>query len=82
MTILANTPDHLVEYDAGMLIIHRRSDEKYMALRGRGIAGQFRDCIKTHGAERTIATYTRIAGPNPTWHEPMYKKGRMPEYRA
>ena len=75
MTVLASTADHLVEFEAGMLIIHRRSDERHMALTGKGIAGQFRDCLKTHTPEKVISTFTRIAGPNPTWHEPMFKPG-------
>jgi hypothetical protein len=77
MTILASTADYLVEYEAGMLTIARRYDGNCIGLTGRGIAGQFRDCLKTHGAERTIQTYIRMV-PGATW-QPLYKPGCVPQ---
>lgn len=75
MTILANTAAHLVEFECGFLSIHRRSDERHLALTGKRIAGDFRACLKTHPPERVIATFIRMAGPGVTWHAPMYKPG-------
>lgn len=75
MTILASTPAHLVEFENGFMSIHRRSDERHLALKGKRIAGDFRDCLKTHPAERVIATFIRMAGPAVTWHAPIYKPG-------
>lgn len=75
MTILASTPDYLVEFEAGMLTIARRVDGHCVAMRGRGIAGDFRDCLKTHSPERVIQTYLRIC-PRPVW-SPLYVPDRM-----
>lgn len=75
MSLLAKTDLYLAEFEAGMLFISRYSDGNAVALKGRGIAGQFRDCLKANGAEKTINTYLRIAGKN--WR-PMYKPHRMP----
>jgi len=74
MTILASTRDHLVEYEAGMLTIARRTDGNCIALQGRGIAGQFRACLKTHSAERTIQTFISLGA---TWR-PLYKPRCVP----
>lgn len=60
MTILAATADHVVEFDAGFLSISRYSDGHALGLEGRGIAGQFRACLKTHSAERTVECFIRM----------------------
>lgn len=61
MTILAITPDYLAEYEAGILTIARYSDGQAVALTGKGIAGEFRACLKTHAPERVCATFVRMA---------------------
>lgn len=60
MTILAKTADHLAEFECGILTIARYSDGHAIALKGRGIAGQFRDCLKTATPEKVISTFIRI----------------------
>lgn len=77
MTILAETADHLVEFDQAptpMLTIADKATGMVKAMTGQGIAGQFRDCLKTHAPERVIQTFLRLA-PWP-W-EPMYKPGAL-----
>lgn len=76
MTILAKTDLYLVEYEAGFLSIARYSDGYCKAAKAKGIAGQFRDCLKTHSAERTIEVYLRMMRRF-DW-EPLYKPERMP----
>ncbi|MBN8557862.1 MAG: hypothetical protein J0L74_09360 [Burkholderiales bacterium] len=76
MTILAATTEHLVEFEAGILTIARYSDGHCLTLKATGIAGQFRDCIRTHGAERATATFIRICR-NQDW-APLYKPACMP----
>jgi hypothetical protein len=78
MTILANTPEYLVEFEARVLTISRRSDGMHVALEGRGIAGQFRECLKTHEPNRVVQTFLRITGKPLTWLPPLYRAGRMP----
>lgn len=79
MSILAITPAHLVEFEVGILTIARFSDGACITLKGKGIAGEFRDCIRTHGEERATATFLGIAGSQP-W-VPLYKPHRMPRDR-
>ena len=76
MTVLASTTEHLVEYEAGFLSIARRSDGHCKALKGKGIAGQFRACLKTHSPERVTECFLRMAR-NQEW-QPLYKAGRVP----
>ena len=61
MTILAITPEYLAEYEAGILTIARYSDGKAVSLAGKGIAGEFRACLKTHAPQRVCETFIRIA---------------------
>lgn len=61
MTILACTTTHIAEFEDGLLTIARYSDGQALGLTGKGIAGQFRACLKTHSAERTIDCYIRMA---------------------
>lgn len=74
MTILAKTAEHIAEFESGILTIARYSDGHCKAGKGRSIAGDFRSCIKSHGAERTIATYLRIL---PGEWATLYKPNRM-----
>lgn len=76
MTILARTPEYLVEYEAGFLSIARYSDGHCKAAKAKGIAGQFRACLKTHSPERTIECFLRMMRKF-EW-EPLYKAHRMP----
>lgn len=77
MTILTITQDHLVEFEAGILTIARYSDGHCVALKGKGIAGQFRACLKTHEPVRVVQTFLRIAERKQAW-QPLYKPERMP----
>lgn len=73
MTVLAQTPEYLVEFESGMFSISRFSDGHAIGLVSKGIAGEFRSCVKSHGAERATATYLRIAeGIKAQWR-PCYK---------
>ena len=71
-TVLAATPEYLAEYQrAGRLLtIARRSDGHAVALTGPSVAGDFRDCLRTHTPERVCETFAAIAGAD--WH-PLYK---------
>lgn len=77
MTVLAKTADMLAEYESGMLFIARRSDGHCVAMRGIGIAGDFRAAVKLYGAERAIDTYVRL-GENLGGWKPLYKASAMP----
>jgi len=76
MTILAITADHLVEFEAGFLTIARYSDGYCKGAKAKGIAGQFRDCLKTHTPERTVECFLRMMRKF-EW-EPLYKPHCMP----
>ena len=77
MTILAQTPYYLAEYDAcggvRMLSIIDRCTGMGKAIYGPRIAGDFKDCIRTHGAERSIKTWLKIMDGQP-WLQ-FYKPG-------
>lgn len=78
MTILADTARHYVEFESGVLFIHRKSDKRHVALQGRGLASEFRLTTDQHGADRAADTFVRAAGPDVKWHAPMFKPGREP----
>ena len=78
MTTLASTAGHLVEFEARILTIARRTDGHCLATAAPGIAAQFRSCVKSHDAERATATFIRIAlSAGATW-KPLYKPKCMP----
>lgn len=72
MTVLACLPDYLAEYEprGRLLTIARRSDGHCVAFTGPKVAGDFRDCIRTHGAAHTVARF--IAWARDDWR-PLYK---------
>lgn len=70
---IAKTDKYVVEYDCGMLIIHRLEDRKHLALTGKGIKGQFDACLKTHTAEKVIDVFIKM-GYKSKWNGPMYKE--------
>lgn len=76
MTILAKTPDYLVEFEANMLTIARYSDGHCIALQGKGIAGEFKACLKTSPVERVIEVFIKMVS-GAAW-QPLYKPARMP----
>lgn len=76
MTVLAQTESHLVEFEFGVLTIARYSDGHCLMLKGRGIAGHFRDCLKTHSPQRVTETFIRMCRGQ-EW-QPLYKPHRMP----
>ena len=75
-TLLAKTQEYLVEYEGGALHIARYLDGYAIGMRGKGICGQFKACLKTHSPERAIQTFLRML-PGATW-KPCYKPERMP----
>jgi hypothetical protein len=84
MTVLAITDAYLVEFESGQLTIARYSDGHCLAIEGKGIAGQFRACLRTHEPARVVETFisiaNRIKGPSgkPGEWQPLYKPERMP----
>lgn len=78
MTVLADTARHYVEFESGVLFVHRKSDGRHVALHGRGLATEYRLTAKTHGADRAADTFVRAAGPDVLWRSPMFKPGREP----
>ena len=75
MTVLANTAEHLVEFEDGILTIARRTDGHAIGLQGKNIAKNFLDCLKTHSPERVIQTFIRLNG-HQEW-QPLYKPHKM-----
>lgn len=76
MTILAYTSEYLVEYTipgGGLLTIARHGDGHCKGLIGQGIAGEFRDCLKTHSPAKVIEVFLKMA-LNAEWR-PLYKVG-------
>ncbi len=75
MTVLAETENYLVEYDQcgsfRMLTITDKWNGFAKSLFGPRIAGDFRDCLKTHSPEKAIETWLRIANDQ-SW-EKVYK---------
>lgn len=64
MTILAYTSEHLVECTragGGLLTIARHEDGHCKGLTGKGIASQFRACLKTHPASDVIRVFLGMA---------------------
>lgn len=78
MTILANTKAFLAEFENGVLTITRRSNGLHIAFQGERVAGEFRDCLKTHDADTVCETYGRIWGFGRGWLPCLYKQGRIP----
>ena len=79
MTVLAKTETHLAEYTrhAGGLLTIARQDGKCIGLSGKKIAGDFRDCLKTHTPQQVIDCYLKMA-PKAEW-KPLYKEHLMHE---
>jgi hypothetical protein len=78
VTVLAKNHDYIVEFEPTgqrLLTIARRSDGYCLAFTGARVAGEFRDCLKTHDLERIVQTYERIA--RGVWR-PLYKASAMP----
>ena len=61
MTVLAQTTEYLVEFESRMLSIARFSDGHVIGLVGKRLSGDFKSCVKSHGAERAIGTYLRLS---------------------
>lgn len=80
MTLLARTATHLAEYTThgGGLLTIAREDGKCVGFRGKGIAGDFRACLKTHKPQEVVDTYLRIASSLKCEWGPLYKASAMP----
>lgn len=76
MTVIADNENYLVEYEAKMMSITSRETGLTISFTGARIAGDFRDCLKTHPIDRVVQTYVRMASKFAKW-ERMYK--RLPE---
>ena len=83
MTVLAETNEYLVEFEQSptpMLTISRYSDGCCKAMTGKGLSSQFKDCLKTHSAEKVTQTFLKLANTVcPDWG-PMYKPKKMPRF--
>ena len=82
MTILAKTENHLVEYEAGILTIARRSDGHCLDVRkgDGGIAapsGDFRHMCKRVGKDAATRRFMNIALAIGCKWEPLYKARAM-----
>ena len=77
MTILTHTAEYLAEYEGGILTISRDTDGHCKALKGRGIAGNFRDCLKTHNHEHVIKIWLKMMRGQ-IW-QPLYKPHHINE---
>lgn len=77
--VLASTASHFVEHGRSgssgpVLFIVRRTDGHCIAMTaGRRAVGEFRDCLRTHSAERVIACYLRMAESAGCKWSPLYK---------
>lgn len=71
MTILAETERHVAEYLGGWLFITERDtgrDHLVRLVNNRGqciTRGQFRDSVRTHGADRTCDVFKKLAARTP-----------------
>lgn len=67
METIIETDDHIVTYEGGFLFITEKDTQKdYMVRltneRGQCITrGQFRDSCRTHGFEKAISTFKKLA---------------------
>jgi hypothetical protein len=77
MTVLACNETYLAEFEAGMLTIARRQDGHCVAMRGKGVAGHFRDSVKGSGVDAAMGTFVRMGERLGGWR-PLYKADAMP----
>lgn len=82
MTILAETENNLVEYEHGVLTITDLATGHALAATGKRIAGDFRDCLKTHSPERVTATYIRLLRGRGIEWEPLYNPDKLARRRV
>jgi len=75
MTILAHTKEYLAEYENGLLTISRDTDGQCKALKGRGIAGSFRECLATHTNDQVIKVFLKMMRGQ-IW-QPLYKPNHV-----
>lgn len=61
MTALIDTAKWLVEFESRCLFVTDRESGLSATLTGKGIAGDVRDCLKTHTPDKVGACYARIA---------------------
>lgn len=86
MTILASTADHLVEVEARVFSIARRTDGNALSCKNKSenngvvlsIGAWFKISLVDVSAEKLIATYIRmLEGRGIKW-EPLYNPAEMP----
>jgi len=78
MAVLAMTDDHFVEFDCGIFTISRYTDGHCLAIKAKGVAGDFRHAVKKKGVDHAIVLFTSIAIATGADWEPLYKPHRMP----
>lgn len=61
MKPLIDTTNWLVEFESGCLFVTDRATGLSATMTGPGIAGDVRDCLKTHTPDDVAACYARIA---------------------
>ena len=82
MTILASTENHLVEFEAGLFTIARRTDGHCLAIhKGQvpGVAGNFNSAKRKSrdGVDGAIKRFLRISVALGAEWEPLYKPEKM-----
>lgn len=61
MAVLIDSPAWLVEFESRCLFVTNRETGLSATLQGARIAGDVRDCLKTHAPDKVAACYARIA---------------------
>ncbi|MTH96565.1 hypothetical protein [Roseibium sp. RKSG952] len=80
MTFLANTNKFVVEFEQRPkphMTITRKSDGLSIMIKAKGLAGMFRDCLKTRSPDKVTETFIRMLYPTPTWKR-FHKEGVIP----
>ncbi len=79
MTPLATNATHVAEYEARMLTLTDAATGRAWVFTGAVWGRDFKACLKTHGADRAITTYLRLA-PQHAVACKMYKAGVLAPY--
>lgn len=76
MGVIANTANYHVEFDAGYLWITRKADLMTITVqqKGKGVAGHFRDCMRTHSVDKAAEVFGRLSEHAGNRWERIYKR--------
>ena len=78
MTILASTDKYLVEFEANIFTIARRTDGHCKAIHQQSISGDFKKAKKLNGEQAAIEAFLRWATALGSEWSPLYKPHMMP----